>query len=188
MIARYLVAAVVAAAAPAMAQIETFELLPTPASGHFRDYVISAVGGTLEFATVSGLDVNVRYEYDPSVPDIFFYSIENDVDCDSLGGHCSYDFRRMVTTPTQFFFSVYVPASFDRCDIAKAAYADYGDLCASYSDLLYGQAYITSSDGSTATLQVLREGAVPEPASWALMIAGFGMTGAALRRRHYRTA
>lgn len=26
-------------------------------------------------------------------------------------------------------------------------------------------------------------GAVPEPASWALMIAGFGMTGAALRRR-----
>lgn len=29
-------------------------------------------------------------------------------------------------------------------------------------------------------------GAVPEPASWALMIAGFGMTGAALRRR--RTA
>lgn len=26
-------------------------------------------------------------------------------------------------------------------------------------------------------------GAVPEPASWALMIAGFGMTGAAMRRR-----
>jgi hypothetical protein len=26
--------------------------------------------------------------------------------------------------------------------------------------------------------------AVPEPASWALMIVGFGLTGAALRRRH----
>ena len=29
---------------------------------------------------------------------------------------------------------------------------------------------------------------VPEPASWALMIAGFGFTGAALRRRSARTA
>ncbi len=27
-------------------------------------------------------------------------------------------------------------------------------------------------------------GAVPEPASWALLIAGYGLTGAALRRRH----
>lgn len=31
-------------------------------------------------------------------------------------------------------------------------------------------------------------GAVPEPASWALMIAGFGFAGAALRRRHAITA
>ena len=29
---------------------------------------------------------------------------------------------------------------------------------------------------------------VPEPATWALMIAGFGIVGAALRRRSYRTA
>jgi len=29
---------------------------------------------------------------------------------------------------------------------------------------------------------------VPEPASWAMMIAGFGMAGAALRRRHYQSA
>ena len=28
--------------------------------------------------------------------------------------------------------------------------------------------------------------AVPEPASWALMIAGFGLTGAAMRRRRLR--
>jgi hypothetical protein len=31
-------------------------------------------------------------------------------------------------------------------------------------------------------------GAVPEPASWALMIGGFGMAGAMLRRRHTMTA
>ena len=31
-------------------------------------------------------------------------------------------------------------------------------------------------------------GAIPEPASWALLIAGFGLTGAALRRRAILTA
>lgn len=30
-------------------------------------------------------------------------------------------------------------------------------------------------------------GAVPEPASWAMMIGGFGLLGAALRRQRYRT-
>jgi hypothetical protein len=35
----------------------------------------------------------------------------------------------------------------------------------------------------TATLITAAPGAVPEPASWALMIAGFGLAGAALRRR-----
>jgi hypothetical protein len=33
-----------------------------------------------------------------------------------------------------------------------------------------------------------RGGAVPEPASWAMMIAGFGMVGMAARRRKARTA
>ena len=31
-------------------------------------------------------------------------------------------------------------------------------------------------------------GAAPEPESWALMIAGFGLVGAALRRRHASVA
>jgi hypothetical protein len=31
-------------------------------------------------------------------------------------------------------------------------------------------------------------GVVPEPASWAMMIAGFGLTGAAMRRRRVRSA
>ncbi|HPU14664.1 MAG TPA: PEPxxWA-CTERM sorting domain-containing protein [Polymorphobacter sp.] len=39
----------------------------------------------------------------------------------------------------------------------------------------------TSLDRGFATY--VETGAVPEPASWALMIAGFGMTGAMLRRR-----
>lgn len=38
----------------------------------------------------------------------------------------------------------------------------------------------TSGDGSSATFAIT---AIPEPATWALMIAGFAATGAALRRR-----
>jgi hypothetical protein len=45
--------------------------------------------------------------------------------------------------------------------------------------------------GTRLNFQVIRldnTPAVPEPASWALMIAGFGLTGAALRRRTPATA
>ncbi|PZQ42179.1 MAG: hypothetical protein DI570_29865, partial [Phenylobacterium zucineum] len=35
---------------------------------------------------------------------------------------------------------------------------------------------------------VFGTGAIPEPGTWALMIAGFGLAGAALRRRRAQTA
>lgn len=38
-------------------------------------------------------------------------------------------------------------------------------------------------DGSTILASAQGPGGVPEPASWALMIAGFGVAGAAIRRR-----
>lgn len=45
----------------------------------------------------------------------------------------------------------------------------------------YDGAYFNDSTGLNFTLT--GPGAVPEPASWALLIAGFGLTGAAMRRR-----
>jgi len=43
---------------------------------------------------------------------------------------------------------------------------------------------LASTDGKPGWLTVERQAAaVPEPATWALMISGFGMAGAALRRR-----
>ncbi|HLZ73865.1 DUF642 domain-containing protein [Phenylobacterium sp.] len=44
-----------------------------------------------------------------------------------------------------------------------------------------GQAYIGLDNVSV--VETAAPGAVPEPAAWALMIAGFGLAGAALRRR-----
>ena len=48
--------------------------------------------------------------------------------------------------------------------------------------------YFDSNNGDntqfvTATIRAESTGAVPEPATWALMISGFGLAGAALRRR-----
>jgi hypothetical protein len=54
-----------------------------------------------------------------------------------------------------------------------------------------GSAFSTVLDGhdgsfTLATAPMGPPGGVPEPASWALMIAGFGLAGAALRRRKAR--
>lgn len=48
---------------------------------------------------------------------------------------------------------------------------------------LDGALYVTSFSASVGTGQVLRIAAVPEPAAWAMMIAGFALAGGALRRR-----
>jgi hypothetical protein len=40
-----------------------------------------------------------------------------------------------------------------------------------------------NSDFGTYTLTIANTGAVPEPATWAMMIAGFGLVGFGLRRR-----
>lgn len=42
---------------------------------------------------------------------------------------------------------------------------------------------VTFGDNATSTVTVTVDSIVPEPASWALMIGGFGMAGATLRRR-----
>jgi PEP-CTERM motif len=59
-------------------------------------------------------------------------------------------------------------------------YCDYGDAAAG--------AVHNSPGGNVwyAETWVIRDGGVPEPASWAMMIAGFGLVGATMRRR--RTA
>jgi hypothetical protein len=55
----------------------------------------------------------------------------------------------------------------------------------SLSDPLNGHAGPQGlGDEGWGVSDVLLTGSVPEPASWALMIAGFGLTGAAMRRRN----
>ena len=50
----------------------------------------------------------------------------------------------------------------------------------------YGVHFTTifgNDQGGTLTVSDVGDGAVPEPATWAMMIAGFGLVGASLRKR-----
>ena len=72
----------------------------------------------------------------------------------------------------------------------------YGSLIADALGTLYGVASFGGGPDDAGTVfsitgsgfDVGGTGAVPEPASWAMLIAGFGLTGAAMRRRRRVTA
>jgi len=62
-----------------------------------------------------------------------------------------------------------------------------GDLYMDASGKIFGTSIEGGANGF-GTVWTLEAGGVPEPASWAMLIAGFGLTGAAMRRRRRVTA
>jgi len=52
----------------------------------------------------------------------------------------------------------------------------------------YDGSYYNDSTGIKFTVRTVQDGAVPEPASWALMVGGFGLVGGAMRRRSVKLA
>ena len=64
----------------------------------------------------------------------------------------------------------------DTCDFGHTGTVRFGDLPSGLSYTSESGAFLTGLGGVVG-------GGVPEPATWAMMIAGFGLTGVALRRR-----
>jgi uncharacterized repeat protein (TIGR03803 family) len=62
-----------------------------------------------------------------------------------------------------------------------------GDLYMDASGKLFGTT-VGGGDNDMGTVWTLDSGVVPEPASWAMLIAGFGLTGAVMRRRRVTAA
>jgi len=134
--------------------------------------------GRYQFTVDTSAPVNFFYGYvekqissnfyctDPGIPGGEFYCGGNDVPF-------GYDF--MPVTPTRYQATVTVnaptttlfPGSF------TSRIEDSESCCSYYFD------FDAPSDGRFA----LSVSAIPEPASWALMILGFGAVGAAMRRR-----
>jgi hypothetical protein len=75
--------------------------------------------------------------------------------------------------------------------LASYACASAGPSCSAFGGGSALTSLTSTADSIALNLGVIRDGetyvfalsAVPEPASWAMLIAGFGLTGAAMRRR-----
>ena len=72
--------------------------------------------------------------------------------------------------------------------MAAGPYLSTGIPVAGIAFNTLGPLLAPSFDSNTGSLGVFLPAPVPEPASWALMIGGFGMVGGALRRRRIATA
>jgi hypothetical protein len=99
----------------------------------------------------------------------------------------SFDLANLGGTPNAF--GLFWDGSFVSIDFDVPAF-DYitftTSLIASGTDTSLG--FIFYHDPSFWLLDNVTLSAVPEPASWAMLIAGFGLTGAAMRRRRAVTA
>ncbi len=87
--------------------------------------------------------------------------------------------------PLGFSFSVGDRVSFDISGATRNAFFSIGDNFYSL-DLATGAGTFIGGVGVEG-LSGLTAGAVPEPASWAMLIAGFGLVGATMRRRRTMT-
>lgn len=83
---------------------------------------------------------------------------------------------------TQYLFGANDAAQNFSLDTGGTGYNSNPGFGSSYS--AYVQDHSSAGDPRTINYAFLISGSVPEPASWALMIVGFGLTGAAMRRRN----
>ncbi len=91
--------------------------------------------------------------------------------CD--GGNCYDPFITLVLNPGSYRLSLQVAPNFAAGTNLSDGYVGNGDFNGRSQNWA-----VDLWDVDTATM-----GVVPEPSNWALLIAGFGLTGAAMRRR-----
>ena len=176
------------------AVVALLPIAPASASLLGDHIVITRVQGGSPFKTVAS-----TVGSDPEYIDNFFAIdvTENEVRFDTFGnlslGQIDYtidglDFDDDASTPNivTSFFSKQIfrqAAGFPPIDISRVTISPSGQLRVSFANT------VTGADGfASVTLGAPSPTAVPEPASWAMMIGGFALAGSAARCRATRAA
>jgi hypothetical protein len=133
----------------------------------------SASEGASARVSLSGIGANVTYNTAVGVASSFselayFDFVPNQI------------YRVSLYAQTSFYNFGYLP---EGAQVTQSAFADpiftiLGDAADSYS--------FVGLPASAIGNALPPSGAVPEPATWAMMLAGFGVIGAQMRRRHTR--
>ena len=150
-----------------------------------RDYTILPDGNEYEWDITNAVGATITLQGPNEVDPQGIYS-------DGLGGETGGNF---VNGPVPYLFQettapgltkilVRGPANFDNCATTFTA----GTLCG-VDYIVWGNGTILSFDGLSAPKPpveyFIRVTPVPEPATWAMMLAGFFGLGMALRSRRY---
>jgi hypothetical protein len=100
----------------------------------------------------------------------------------NLGTYTGTNLMGMPFGPLGFAFTTDNAVGFDISGRTGVAYANIDSLLWTI-DLMSGAGTSVGIIGSGPVRSIATAGVIPEPATWAMLIAGFGLVGAAARRR-----
>lgn len=89
-----------------------------------------------------------------------------------------FTFQPLPNQPGRAAWIVRAPLQFDNCALPGP-----NDVPCARTVNIFGNGTFLRVTSAAPVFATFSETAVPEPASWAMMVLGFGLTGAAMRRR-----